>query len=79
MSAIRPDMKGQRARCTEYVEQLYLANPPSEKFPTAGPQVAEAYSPSDETTTSLHEVRETVARVSVEEAPGDCRISDLAA
>ena len=69
------DADGQMARWTEYFEQLFTLNPPSGQFRTAGLQTLDADPPIDETTPSIGDVKEAVAKLRGGKATGVCNIS----
>ena len=56
-------MDGQLAHWTEYFEQLFVAEPPSEQLQAAGLQVLNADPAVNEAPPSLDKVREVVAKL----------------
>ncbi|KAG0718622.1 Importin subunit alpha-1 [Chionoecetes opilio] len=69
------DMDGQMACWAEYFGQLFTVDPPTEQLHTTGLQAVDADPPIDETTPSLDEVREAVAKLKGGKAAGVCNIS----
>ena len=69
------DAGGQMARFAEYFEQLFMVDLPSGQLQTAGLQTLHADPPIDETTPSIGDVKEAVAKLRGGKEAGICNIS----